>query len=124
MAEVFTLRLQELDGADKEALVSALKTTSEPVLVSSAFDLPAAQRDALQNALNVTFSAEVPLRFETAPALVSGIELAANGQKVAWSVADHLASLEKTVDELLKEPPKTPAKPAPAPPETAPEEGK
>jgi len=119
MAEVFTARLQELDGEAKEALVKALKTTAEPVLVRSAFDLPQAQQDALQNALNVAFSADVPLRFETAPDLVSGIELAANGQKVAWSVADHLASLEKTVDELLKEPPKAPAKPPAAAPEEA-----
>jgi F-type H+-transporting ATPase subunit b len=124
MAEVFTARLQELEGDAKEALVNALKTTSEPVLVRSAFDLPQAQQDALRNALNIAFSAEVPVRFETAPDLVSGVELAANGQKVAWSVADHLASLEKTVDELLKEPPKAPAKPKPEPAAAAPEEAK
>ena len=69
----------------------------------SAFDLPAEQRAAIQNALNETFSAEVRVRFETAPDLVSGIELTTNGQKVAWSIADYLASLEKGVGELLKE---------------------
>jgi len=42
------------------------------------------------------------LRFETAPDLISGIELTTNGQKVAWSIADYLASLEKGVEELLK----------------------
>jgi F-type H+-transporting ATPase subunit b len=71
--------------------------------VRSAFDLPATQRTAIQNALNQTFSAEINIRFETAPDLVSGIELTTNGQKVAWSIADYLASLEKGVDELLKE---------------------
>jgi F-type H+-transporting ATPase subunit b len=35
--------------------------------------------------------------------LVSGIELTASGQKVAWSIADYLASLERDVGELLKE---------------------
>ena len=69
----------------------------------SAFDLPAEQRAAIQNALNETFSAEIHVRFETAPDLVSGIELTTNGQKVAWSIADYLASLEKGVGELLKE---------------------
>ena len=34
--------------------------------------------------------------------MVCGIELSANGQKVGWSIADYLASLEKGVDELLK----------------------
>ena len=63
----------------------------------------AEQRAAIQNALNETFSAEIHVRFETAPDLVSGIELTANGRKVAWSIADYLASLEKSVGELLKE---------------------
>ena len=46
---------------------------------------------------------ETQTRFETSPDLVSGIELTANGQKVAWSIADYLTSLEKGIDELLKE---------------------
>lgn len=103
LGEVFTRRLREMDGRAKDVLGSALETSSEPALVRSAFDLPAAQRAAIQNALNETFSAEIRVRFETAPDLVSGIELTANGQKVAWSIADYLASLEKGVGELLKQ---------------------
>ena len=103
MGEVFTRRLREMDGKAKELLGTALKTSSEPALVRSAFDIGAEQRAAIQNALNETFSAEIHIRFETAPDLISGIELTANGQKVAWSIADYLASLEKGVDELLKE---------------------
>jgi len=102
MGAVFTRRLREMDGEAKEGFAKALKTASETALVRSAFDLPADQRAAIQNALNETFSAEVRVKFETAPALVGGIELSANGQKMAWSIADYLASLEKGVDELLK----------------------
>ena len=109
MGEVFTRRLRELDGEAKEGFAKALKTASEPALVRSAFDLPAEQRAAIQNALNETFSADIQLRFETAPDLVSGIELTANGQKVAWSIADYLASLEKGVGELLKDASQKPA---------------
>jgi F-type H+-transporting ATPase subunit b len=110
IGEVFTRRLREMDGKTKESLAVALKTASEPVLVRSAFELPAAQCASIQNALNETFSAEVKVRFESAPDLISGIELAANGQKVAWSIGDYLSSLEKGVDELLKEKDKPEAK--------------
>jgi len=103
LGEVFTRRLREMDGQAKAGLAEALKTASDPARVRSAFDLPAEQRAAIQNALNETFSAEIHVRFETAPDLISGIELSTNGQKVAWSIADYLASLEKGVDELLKE---------------------
>jgi F-type H+-transporting ATPase subunit b len=102
LGEVFTRRLREMNGNTKDALGKALKTSSDPGVVRSTFDLPTDQRAAIQNALNETFSAEVRVRYETAPDLIGGIELTANGQKVAWSIADYLASMEKDVDELLK----------------------
>jgi len=115
LGEVFTRRLREMDGMAKETLGAALKSAREPAVVRSAFDLPAAQRAVIQNALNETFSADIHLRFETAPDLVSGIELTASGQKVAWSIAHYLASLEKGVGELLKEQDKPEPKAAPKP---------
>ena len=123
LAEVFNRRLRTMNGQAKAGLAEALKTASEPALVRSAFDLPAEQRGAIQNALNETFSADIRVRFETVPDLVSGIELTTNGQKVAWSITDYLASLEKGVAELLKERDKPEAKVEPKP-EARPEEPK
>jgi F-type H+-transporting ATPase subunit b len=102
LGEVFTRRLRELNGKAKEALGEAIKTASDPAVVHSTFGLPAEQRAAIQNALNETFSAEVRVQFEAAPDLIGGIELTTNGQKVAWSIAEYLTSLEEGVDELLK----------------------
>jgi len=103
LGAVFTRRLSTMDAKTKAGLAEAIKTASEPALVRSAFDLPAEQRATIQNALNETFSADIHVRFETAPDLVSGIEFTTNGQKVAWSIADYLSSLEKSVGDLLKE---------------------
>lgn len=109
LGEVFVRRLRALDGEAKAALAGALRTASEPALVRSAFELPAEQRAAIQKALDDAFPAEPPssppdarVRFETAPDLIGGVELSANGQKVAWSIADYLASLETSVGELLE----------------------
>ena len=113
LGEVFTRRLRELDSKAKESLGAALKTASDPAVVRSTFDVPAEQRAAIQNALNETFAADIHIRFETAPDLISGIELTTNGQRVAWSIADYLTSLEKGVDELLKEKDKPEAKAEP-----------
>jgi F-type H+-transporting ATPase subunit b len=118
MSEVFSRRLRTLNDDAKEDLAEALNTASAPALVRSAFDLPAEQRAAIQQTLNETFPGEVQVRFETAPEVISGIELTANGRKVAWSIADYLASLEKSVGELLKEPSKPEIKP-----ETRPKSG-
>jgi len=110
MVAVFTRRLREMNGDASKTLEAALKSAAEPALVRSAFDLPSEERAAIQNAINETFSIDAHLRFETAPDLVSGIELTANGQKIAWSIADYLASLDHAVDELLQQP----GKPQPA----------
>jgi F-type H+-transporting ATPase subunit b len=101
MGEVFTRRLREMNGDAKATVANALKSSNDPAIVRSTFDMPQEQRAAIQNALNETFSAEVRIRFETAPELVSGIELTANGQKLGWSIADYLSSMEKGVSELL-----------------------
>ncbi len=103
MGEVFNRRLRSLGVKERAALQQALKTGSEPALLRSAFELPAQQRALVQNAINETFSADVHIRFETAPELVSGVELIANGQKIGWSITDYLASLEGQVALLLRQ---------------------
>ena len=80
----------------------SLTSPGEPAVLRSAFDLPAKQRAAIQKAFNDTFATDISLRFETAPELVSGIELVADGQKLAWSISDYLKTLEKGVGDLLK----------------------
>jgi F-type H+-transporting ATPase subunit b len=118
--EVFVARLRALDGDAKAHLAKALAATTVPVLVRSAFELPAAQRVAVQQAIDATFAMKVEPRYETAPELVSGIELSANGQKFAWSISEYLASLAQGVDELLEEgAPTSAAAPASTPPAPA-----
>ncbi len=113
VGEVFIRRLRAMDGPTKFSFAEALKIAVDPALVRSAFDLPAEQRETIQKALNETFSADVRVRFETKPDLVCGIELTTNGQKLAWTIADYLASLEKGVGELLEEKDKPEAKAEP-----------
>jgi F-type H+-transporting ATPase subunit b len=98
---VFTRRLSEMDGKAKETLGAALRGSTDPAVVASAFEMPADQRATIQNALNETFAAEVRVRFEAAPDRICGIELTANGQKIGWSIAEYLTSLDRKVGALL-----------------------
>jgi F-type H+-transporting ATPase subunit b len=117
MVDVFVRLLRELNGEEKRVLTSALKASPSPAIVRTTFDLPPAQRASTEGAIKEILGTETQVRFETVPDLISGIELTANGQKVAWSIADYLASLEKGVDELLKEKDKPKAKTVPNPEE-------
>lgn len=102
ICEVLARRLIDQNDEARDGLVKALKASGGPVLVRTAFELSPEQRATIQHALNVTFSTEMQIRFEVAPALISGIELTASGRKVAWSIQDYLLSIEASVSELLK----------------------
>jgi F-type H+-transporting ATPase subunit b len=111
MVDIFVHRLSALTGAAKEELAAALEASTQPARVRSAFDLPPAQRKAIESAVSKSFGPETHVQFETAPELVSGIELSTGGQKVAWSISDYLATLEKSVGELLQKDTRPESKP-------------
>jgi F-type H+-transporting ATPase subunit b len=102
MAGVFVQRMKGLNSEEKARLAAMFKSPFQPVLVRSAFELAPAQRTSIENAVKETLAATASVRFEVVPDLVSGIELVMQGQKIAWSIADYLSSLEKDVNALLK----------------------
>jgi F-type H+-transporting ATPase subunit b len=102
MTDVFLRRWRDLDDAGRDGLKSAFTASPSPLLVRTAFSLPPAQCAAIEAAIKATLGGATKVQFDTAPDLVSGIEVGMNGQKVAWSVADYLASLGKSVEEVLK----------------------
>ncbi|WP_291986037.1 F0F1 ATP synthase subunit B [Candidatus Accumulibacter sp. ACC007] len=103
MGDIFVDRLRAVSDEVKAVFAKALKTASDQALLRSAFDLPEGQQAKIQKAINETFSVDIDVRFETAPELVSGVELDAGGQKIAWTIADYLTALEQSVGELLQE---------------------
>jgi len=100
LGAVFTRRLAEMPADERQSLATALKTTTETAVLRCAFELPAEQRAVIQNALNESFAADILIRFEAAPDLIGGIELSANGWKLAWSMTAYLDTLENLVSEL------------------------
>jgi F-type H+-transporting ATPase subunit b len=102
MVEMFIRRLRELSSEERVQLSSALKASPHPAVLRSTFDLPPEQQAAVATAVREILAAETQIKFETAPEQVSGIELISNGHKLAWSIADYLATMEKSVAELLQ----------------------
>jgi F-type H+-transporting ATPase subunit b len=107
MTEIFLDRLRELNTAQITELKTAFKTSSDALLVRTAFELPAQQRAAIETVISQIFGNQKPLEFIIVPDLVSGIEISSDGRKIAWSIADYLGSLANSVDDLLKNKSKT-----------------
>ena len=101
LVEVLVRRVRELDAAARQDIIQALQAAPGRVLIRSAFALTAEQRAALATALAAILPAPFEPAFETRPELVCGIEMIAGGRKVAWSIADYLASMERDVAGLM-----------------------
>ena len=101
MVEMFIRRLQATSKEEREQLSRTLAASSHQAVLRSAFELAPAQQAALATVLGETLAADVRIQFETAPDQVSGIELVSNGHKLAWSIAEYLAVMERNVTELL-----------------------
>jgi len=103
IVNVFVNKLKKLSEEEKYALINAFKASQKAeIVVKSMFELDATQQklitDSFKQALNISNS----FKFEQNTDLLGGIELNSNGYKVAWSISDYLSSVEKTIDELIK----------------------
>jgi len=101
ISEVFVERLGELKDPAKARLSAALKAATESPRLRSAFELQAGSREAIESAINQTFSTAVTPCYEVEPDLVCGIELSVGGEKLSWTIAEYLTSLEKGVAEVM-----------------------
>lgn len=102
ITEIFLDRLGELNPAQISEMKSAFKTSSAALRVRTTFELSAQQRTVIETAIGEVLGKTKQVAFDIVPELVSGIEIISDGHKIAWSIADYLSSLAKSVDDLLK----------------------
>ena len=100
MIEVFLQRLREMDDSERSKLAAI--AAEDLISVRSAFELPQPQQASIEASIKAALGTRNQVRFEIVPNLIGGIELILHGQKVAWSISDHLSSLEKELTTLLK----------------------
>jgi F-type H+-transporting ATPase subunit b len=99
---IFAHRLRGMDLKTREAFGMSLERGGGVPVVASSFDLSDREKTTIQTAVNETFSADIPLHFETSSRGIAGIEFACGGQRLSWTIADYLNTLEDKVAALLK----------------------
>ena len=101
-ANLFITRLEELKDEEKKQFTDAFKSVSTPALIQSAFELPKKQQDEIKIKIDEILGEETEFQFKTAPEIISGIELTANGYKLSWSISAYLNSLQNSISETVK----------------------
>jgi len=100
---VFINRLNELNEAEKKQFLASFKSNSNEVLIKSAFELPNKQQAEIQKVIDKILESKGKYEFKVNPEVISGIEITANGYKLAWSISEYINSLEKSISEKIKE---------------------
>jgi F-type H+-transporting ATPase subunit b len=99
---VFAKRLRGMDSKARETFGTSLKRADGVPVVTSSFELSDPEKATIRTSVNETFSADIPLRFETSSRGIAGIELTFGGQRLSWTMADYLKTLEEQIASLLK----------------------
>jgi F-type H+-transporting ATPase subunit b len=102
MTDIFIQRLQGMNDKQRGELKANLQDSSKIALILSAFELTPEQRKAVEDVIRPLLNTGTEFTFETKPELISGIELAVNGQKIAWSIKDYLTALTNSVAAVLE----------------------
>ncbi len=107
-AQAVDLFLERLDGLDNDERQGMAKSAAAEgrLRVRTGFPVSDAQRDRITEAIRSLFGDQaegVDLDFETDPDLILGISLRTADRKLAWTVADYLADLEKKARRALDE---------------------
>jgi len=102
-ANTFIKKLKASQGNEKQQFIAAFNSHPDSILVKSAFDLSTKLKDDISDAVNELLDTKTKLQFETAPGIITGIELSTKSYKVAWSFTEYLSALEENISGKRKE---------------------
>ncbi|MDF1518534.1 MAG: F0F1 ATP synthase subunit delta [Lutibacter sp.] len=103
VVSIFIKQLDDLKDDERNHFMQSFKSDTNPVLVKSAFSLPTELQNKIKIAVNKILESETTFEFEVKPNLIAGIEMTANGYKLAWSISEYLNSLKKNMVESGEE---------------------
>jgi len=98
---IFISKLGELGDSDRGQLRDSITRKGNTVLIRSAYDLSEQDRTRLSDSVRKIAGPGISIEFRKSEKLLAGIELSAEGHKIAWNINDYLESLEESIGSLL-----------------------
>lgn len=98
---IFLARVAALPGDEAAAMMAKLRQETAVLTINSSFNIDNTLRQALRQAIFARFGPGQAIAFHTDPNLICGLEIAAPGHKIAWSLASYLDELEEALLETL-----------------------
>lgn len=96
-------RVGQIPEDERTAIAESVRSGDTPIVVRSAFDPSAADRENVDKVLGeLVGELDRPVRWERDPGLVCGVVLQAGAHTVGWSVEGYLEDVERDFAELLR----------------------
>ncbi|GAB4334601.1 MAG: ATP synthase subunit B [Candidatus Abyssubacteria bacterium] len=102
MVDALIKRITSLEPGDKQAIADVAKGDRE-IVVNSVFELPDNDKERLKDAIEAAVGRGLEVRFRTSEDMIMGIELRAQGHKIAWNLEEYLETLETRISHALQE---------------------
>jgi F-type H+-transporting ATPase subunit b len=103
IVRTLVLRLEQLPEEPKAAFAEAIHQADNCLSIHSAFELAQPERAQLQLAINMCFSRDIKLNYDAVDAVLGGVELAAGGQVLGWTIDGYLTALEQNIAEVISQ---------------------
>lgn len=101
IADRFIERLKSLDPGERERFVASLASSSNAVVITSAFEIPENDQRRIEAAIEQELGVAVRIQFVTGPEMIAGIELSTNSHKISWTIQNYLSTLQRDMDEVM-----------------------
>ena len=104
MVDLFATRIRELEPDEKAEISASIRKSDGEIVIRSAYELPVQARQTITDAVQEHLVNEdgMRARFETAPDLISGVQIQAAGYQVAWTIRDYLDHLDEQIRQTLE----------------------
>jgi len=103
--DVFIRKVREMDEQQRGAMSESIERAKGAVVVRSTYAIPDSLREVLVSAIGDELfdGRDIQVEFQRADDLVCGVELQADGRRLAWSIEDYLDGIEERVHEELEQ---------------------
>jgi F-type H+-transporting ATPase subunit b len=103
MIDVFIRQLREMDTQQRKAMSESIQRSGGKVVIRSTYGIPDGLREAVVAAIRDELfdGGDIQPRFELSDELGCGVELRADGRRLAWTVESYLDGIEERVRQEL-----------------------
>lgn len=91
--DTFLKRLREMGETENEKIIEFLKTSNQPIIVRSSFEIPDGTRQTILETMRGLTGKNLKIAFEISPGLISGLEMSTPETRIGWSIAGYLDTL-------------------------------